>query len=278
MRVNFDYHRIGVILIIFLAGFCLESSGQVALGAREIGMGQAASALPVSSWSVFSNPALMKSSQSEVSFFGIRYYGLENITDVAMAVSHPTKLGVIGGGAHRFGDDLYSEDRMRLGYKNSLAGFHYGLALNYYHVQQGGGYGSLATIGLDVGLAAEVTTNLWLGAKTANVNQPSYGSYNNITEEPPRDLSIGFSYRAPELFVFSADVYKDVRFPISYRTGIEIIIYEELVGRAGITTNPVTFAGGFGYESDFWGIDIVAQQHENPVLGLSPGLELSVTW
>lgn len=268
------------LLISAVLTFCIAGSGysQVTLGAREISLGQATSALPNSTWAVFANPSMASESEKKVSFFGIRYYGLTELTDVAVAATYPTKFGVLGAGVYRFGDDLYNENQLRVSYKNSYQGFHYGAVINYNHVVQGDGHGSFGALGIDVGLAAEIIENLWIGAKAANVNQPKYGEFNNIAEEPVRDLSIGFSYLVSDLFLFTSDVYKDVRFPVSYRGGAEIKIIENLKARVGVTTEPLTFSAGFGYNTDLWGVNIVAQQHENPVLGISPGLDLNISW
>ncbi|MDZ7717107.1 MAG: hypothetical protein U5J95_12940 [Balneolaceae bacterium] len=259
-------------------GITFSGYSQATLGAREISLGQATSALPNSTWAVFANPAMSSEDRKSVSFFGIRYYGFSELTDMAVAATYPTEFGVIGAGVYRYGDDLFNENQLRVSYKNSFQGFHYGAALNYNHVVQGDGHGSFGALGINVGLAAQIIDNLWIGAKATNINQPKYGEFNNIAEEPVRDLSIGFAYQVSDLFLFTSDVYKDVRFPVSYRGGAEIKIIENLRGRAGVTTEPLTFSAGFGYNTDLWGINIVAQQHENPVLGISPGLDLNITW
>lgn len=266
------------ICLLLVTGFSQQSIAQATLGAREVGLGQATTALPESGWSIFANPAMMDRTSNSVSFFGLRYYGLDEITDMAAAVNISTSVGSIGFGVHRFGDDLFNESRLRVAFKNAYDGFHYGISVNYSHVVQGGVYGSSGAPGLDLGLAAAITQTLWIGAKATNINQPSYGSYQELEEELARDLSIGFSYRLSDIALFSGDVYKDVRFTISYRVGIEVILFDYFSVRAGITTKPVTFSGGFGYTNRLWGVNIVVQQHENPVLGLSPGLDLQVTW
>lgn len=256
---------------LLLLIICGSSYGQGILGARPVSMGQAATALPGTGWALFTNPAMMDAERRSVSFFGIRYYGFSQITDMAAAANYPTKWGVMGAGAHRYGDDLFSENRIRLAYKNELRNFHYGAVLNYNHVSIGGGYGSAGALGVDVGIAAVLFKNLWIGAQATNVNQPSYGS---IDEPLPRVLSIGFSYELSDIALITSDLFKDVRFPISYRGGLEVTIFENFVGRAGITTEPVTFSGGFGYTGSFWKINVVAQNHID--LGISPGLDLSI--
>lgn len=255
-----------------------QSKAQATLGAREVGLGQATTALPESAWSVYANPAMIGRNANSISFFGLRYYGLTEITDMAAAIKVSTSFGSIGFGAHRFGDDLFNESRLRIAYKNAYEGFHYGVAVTYSHVAVGGGYGSAGAPGVDLGLAALLTEALWIGAKATNINQPSYGTYQNYEEELPRNLSIGFSYRMSGIALFTAEVFKDVRFPISCRAGIEVTLFDDFTGRAGITTEPVTFSGGFGYVNRLWGLNIVVQQHENPVLGLSPGLDLQISW
>jgi hypothetical protein len=279
-----SFHRsralsLAILIFLFLLIFKIPSlQAQVTLGARSIALGQATTALPNSQWSVFQNPAMISGQQPSVSFFGIRYYGLAELTDIAAVVSYPTKAGVIGGGAHRYGDDLYNESRLRLVYKNSYQDFHYGAAVNYNHVAQGGGYGSVGALGIDAGIAARISRGLWIGAKATNINQPQYGQINDIEENLPRNLSIGFSYRLTRGALLTTDVVKDVNFPISYRGGIEVEVIDNLQARAGITTAPQTFSGGFGYNTPLWGVNLVVQKHETRALGYSPGLDFNISW
>ncbi len=155
-------------------------------------------------------------------------------------------------------------------------GFHYGGILNYSHVSQGGGYGSAGALGVDIGVAAPIISNLWIGAKATNINRPKYGSRNN--EKLPSSLSVGLSYQLSELVLFATEIYKDVQFPISYRGGIEIQIVEQLVGRAGITTKPQTFSAGVGYSGSFWSANIAVQRHEERILGYSPAIDFKIIW
>lgn len=284
--------RRGAFLIILVFGLIFVEAGsvygQVVLGARAISLGQATTALPDDEWSVFENPAMISNQQRSVSFFGMRYYGLPDLTDVAAVVTYPTKIGVLGGGAHRYGNDLFSESRIRVTYKNDYQRFHYGIAINYNHVAISRGtssvnYGSYGAVGIDLGLAAKIIDGLWIGAKTTNVNQGQYGEVqlqdgSIYAEEVPRNLSIGLSYRLSGVALFTTDVIKDVSFPISYRAGVEIDIVENLKARAGITTSPQTFSGGFGYNTNSWGFNLVVQRHEESALGYSPGLDFNISW
>lgn len=272
--------KIRVFFIGFLLAIAFSTKlySQTTLGARPLALGQATTALPNNQWTIFENPAMLNDEQRSVSFFAIRYYGLPELTDVAAAVVYPTKVGVLAFGAHHFGN-IFSKTRVRLGYKNSWNDFHYGVSINYNNINQGGSYGSVNGIGINIGIAAEITDDLWIAAKATNINHPKYGTtVNGIDENLPRNLSVGFSYRLSNIALFTADVVKDVNFPISFRSGVEVKIIDHLKARAGITTEPVTFAGGFGYNADHWGVNLVVQKHENLVLGFSPGVDFNIRW
>ena len=260
-------------IVVGLPAFC-----QATLGAREIALGQATSALQNSEWSIFQNPAMVDEESARVSFFGIQYYGLANLMDIAASMSYPAQFGVIGAGVHRYGDDIYNETRIRIAYKHSFERFHYGAAVNYNHVAIGEGYGSVGAIGIDAGIAAQITGTFWIGAKATNINQPKYGQINDIDEDLPRNMSIGFAYQLSGVALITSDVIKDVNFPLSYRGGIEVEVIDSLFARAGITTSPQTFAAGFGYNTGRWGANIVVQRHEEKALGYSPGLDFSIAW
>ncbi|WP_073063779.1 hypothetical protein [Fodinibius roseus] len=253
-----------------------ELKAQDVIGARELAVGQATTALPHSPWAVFASPAMISEKETTISFFGVRYFGLAEVSDLAASVTYPTKAGVFAAAAHRYGYDLFSENRMRAGYKNSVRGFHYGLVLNYSHVVQGGGYGSAGALGIDIGLAASILPELWIAAKATNVNQPTYGSRNE--EELPRNLSMGFSYRLSDIALLSTELFKDVRFPVAYRGGVEVNIFNGLMGRVGITTAPRTFSAGFGYLHSAWSASVAVQRHANNVLGYSPAVDFKISW
>ncbi len=274
-QIYIDFFFVFSIVLFWLVSFQIGNA-QAVLGARELAMGQTTTALENSTFSVFSNPAMVPENNKTASFYSVRYYGFAEITDMAAAITFPTGAGVFGAGAHRYGFDLFNENRLRIGYKNSFKGFRFGVVINYSHVAQGGGYGNAGAVGLDLGVAAPVTPEVWIGSKATNINQPKYGSLND--EELPRELSIGFSFRLSEAVIFSSDVVKDVRFPVSYRNGIEIVVFKPFFARAGITTSPQTVSAGFGYNSFYWGANVAVQRHENRVLGYSPAIDLNIRW
>lgn len=267
----FHYFSILPASFLFLCLFGSGTYAQSIMGARSMAMGQTGVAIAGDNWSIFSNVALMETEQNQVSFYGFRYLGISEITDMAVSLNYQTNSGTIGAGIHRYGFNLFNENRMRVAYKNNLGKFHYGTAINYTHVFQGEDYGSAGAFGVDLGMGAQIAHPLWVGARATNLNQPGYGS---SEEELPREMAIGFSYQLVSRALFASELVKDVRFPMSYRAGVEFEIIEFLFARAGITTEPETYSFGFGYSADHWHINIAMQQHIP--LGLSPALDLSI--
>lgn len=241
---------------------------QITMGAKGLGMGQATTALPEYDWALFANPSLLNNDKVGLGFYGLRNYGFAEITDMSATGSVPTGFGVAALGFHRYGDNLFNETRIRFGYKNEWQMLHFGVVTNYSHISFGADYGSGGAFGLDIGVAAQLAEDLWVGARSTNINRPEY---EGINEELAREIGIGFSYGLNELAVFAFDAVKDVRFPVSYRGGLEINIIEELKGRVGITTEPLSYSLGFGYGMERWVINFAVQKHE--LLGFSPGVD-----
>ncbi|MCC5906259.1 MAG: hypothetical protein JJU13_08640 [Balneolaceae bacterium] len=262
--------------ILFIA--CIQlflqanpSDAQHVMGAKHLAMGQTGVSVPASNWSVFSNVAMMPTDQNRVSFYGFRYIGIAEITDMAASINLQTSRGTLGGGIHRYGFNLFNENRFLMGYKNNLGNFHYGASFSYTHVVQGGAYGSAGAAGIDLGLAAKITDGLWFGARATNINQPVYG---DTDEELPRELAAGISYLLTSDALVTTEFVKDVMFPVSFRAGLQFEIISSLFARAGITTEPETYSFGFGYLAYAWEVNFGLQQH-NP-LGLSPALDLAI--
>ncbi len=269
IRIRSIRYKISFLFIFF--GISTGIYAQISMGARGLGLGYATTSLPDDHWSLFSNPALLNSESASIGFYGLRNYGFAEITDMAAFGTKPTKFGVAALGLHRYGDNIYNETRVRLGYKNEWEQLHFGVVLNYNHIAFGGVYGSGGALGVDVGIAAQILEQLWIGAKATNINKPVY-DFSGSDEDLQRDLSIGFSYELEDKALFMMDVVKDVRFPVSYRGGLEVTIIQEVKGRFGITTEPLTYSFGLGYGKDFWAVNLAIQRHQ--LLGLSPGFDI----
>jgi len=267
--------RIIIFCLLVVTGvfvFTIRAICQNSIGARSIATGQTGVAVPNDHWAVFSNSSLLQTDETQVSFYGFRYVGIAEITDAAASATLPVKNGAIGVGIHRYGFQLFNETRFRAGYKQQWEQFHAGVVINYNHVQQGGGYGSAGAFGVDLGIAGQIAESLWFGARSTNVNQPSYAE---TEEELPRELAAGLSYFPSPGVMLTAEAVKDVRFPASFRVGFDAELIKGLNARAGATTNPDTYSIGFGYSTSAWQVNFAVQQHV--LLGLSPALDIGIS-
>lgn len=244
---------------------------QQSIGARSISMGMVSGALTNNEWALFGNPATLSANNLQVGFYGLRYYGFPEITDISTNATIPIKFGAAAVGFSRFGDDLFSETNIRAGFNYQNQRVNIGIAVHYNHLAFGGEYGSGGAIGINAGVFFQVTDDFYLGSKVRNLNKPSY-DFDVDEEDLANGLSVGFSYRMEERAQLYLDVVKDVRFPVSYRGGVEIEIVESIFGRVGVTTEPVTYSFGFGYQHNKFDINLAVQQHE--ILGMSPGLDI----
>lgn len=246
---------------------------QQIIGARSISMGMVSSALTDNEWAIFANPASLQAERLNIGFYGLRYYGFPEITDISTNASTPIKFGAVTAGFSRFGNDLFSETNMRVGANYIQSRFRIGMALHYNHLAFGGDYGSGGAVGINFGVLFEISESFTLGSKVSNINNPTY-NFDVGEEDLASDLSIGFGYKLEERAQLYVDIVKDVRFPVSYRGGVEVEIVESFVGRVGFSTEPVTYSFGFGYVHSKFDINLAAQQHE--ILGMSPGLDIIV--
>lgn len=258
-------------LVLMLASQPVLS--QQTIGARSVSMGMVSSALTENDWALFGNPATISSEKLEIGFYGLRYYGFPEITDISTNANLPVKFGIVAIGFSRFGDELFSETNLRAGLAIQKDRFSGGIALHYNHLSFGGDYGSGGAVGINLGVLFQVTDQFYLGSKARNINNPKY-AFDVGDEDLASDLNVGFSYHMEDKATLYIDVVKDVRFPVSYRGGLEIEIVESFIGRVGISTEPVTYSFGFGYQHTRFDINLAVQQHE--VLGMSPGLDMKV--
>ncbi len=262
-------------LLLVLMFWAETAEAQLTLGARGASMGESVTALPSGSWGVFGNPAMLYGTDNEAAFYGIRNFGLSELTDMAFAAHyHHHNYGSIAAGSHTYGFEKFRESRFRLGYAYEYVGIQAGIALNYTHIQIQD-YGSAGTLLFDAGVAypLPVPGELWIGAKATNISRSRIGE---AREELPRELSIGFSYKLSDRGTITGDVVKDVRFPVSYRGGIEVRLVDRLYMRGGLTTEPVTYSVGMGFSHQSFSINLVARQHY--ALDWSPGLDFSLSW
>jgi hypothetical protein len=253
-----------------------QSSYDLYGNARADALGHSTTA-SASASGVHANPAARAAtSDATAVFYARQNFGLAALRYGASHVTVPFSWGTVSTGASTFGFDDYREVHLSGGYARSV-GFGtsrrvlIGIAARYYHTSISG-YGSAQAVGANLGIMVRLLRSLRLGAHATNLNGPSL-----VDGEPlPRTLAVGLSYRALEQMRVLVDAFKDVRFPLSVRGGLEVRPVSLLALRAGITTAPVRFTGGAGVRLGRLQANIAMEQHQ--VLGWSPSASLRVQW
>lgn len=265
-----------VVVLLFWNPVYAQSAYDFFGSARASALGYATTALP-SSAGVHANPAASAAHDRRlVSVFVREGFGLSSLRYGAGYATLPFQWGVFSAGASTFGNDLYRELHYSVGYAQRFQlgtsrNVHFGVVGRYYHTRIEG-YGHAGAFGLHLGVLISLLSSLELGAHATNVNAPTLDD----EEVLPQTLSVGLQYRASSRVLVLADAFKDIRFPISFRGGIEVRPIPLLALRAGLTTTPSRFTGGVGIHLGQIRGHVAAEQH--PELGWSPSASLEVLW
>jgi len=272
--------RTAVLLIATLFGVVLPIHGQSSYdlfgNARADALGNATTALPATV-GVHSNPSARTGlSRPTALFYARQSFGLEALRYGATHVAVPVSWGTLSGGASTFGFEDYREVHLSLGYGRALQfgtarSLRMGGTLRLHHTSIAE-YGRAAALGLNLGLGLRLLRSLHLGATATNVTGAHL-----VAEEPlPRTLAVGLFYQALDDVLVVLDAFKDVRFPLTVRGGLEVQPVSPLFLRVGVTTTPTRFRVGTGVRLGPLNADVAAEQHQR--LGWSPSASLRVRW
>jgi hypothetical protein len=261
-------------LMLTLAG---SVCGQTSMenGARSAALGGAVTALPGEPWGS-ANPATWSTlSDRVVAFFATQAFGLSELRLGAVSYVEPTRLATIALGARTFGFADYRESRLNLGLARGLQlgtsrRFHLGVNARYLRVSVPD-YGSAATVAFGIGGLVSVLPVLDAGFHITNPHRPNLGG-----QELPRTLALGLHYTPADVLRVVVDAYKDVRFPLALRSGIEVHPVQVLFLRVGVATKPSRVTAGLGVRVGALTADVAAELHE--VLGWSPAVGFRLRW
>lgn len=261
------------LITLFVTTSAAQALGQLTMGSRDVALGQAVTALPEDRWGAFHNPAQM-SERNHVSFFGIRYFGLAELTDMAVSSTYNSEWGRLGVGMFTYGDERLRESQFRLAYAREVFNIRIGGSVNLHHMNITGRFGSAMAPTFDFGVGVDLFEDVVLGARASNLTRSTIGADDS---ELPADLALGLSYQFIDRATLVTELYKDVDFDPSFRAGLEVEVIDILYLRGGFTHDvPETFTFGVGIEQEVWSADVAVEQHQQ--LGLSPGIDFSILW
>lgn len=224
------------------------------IGARANGMGYASSAL-FDSWSLFNNPA--STAKLETTGAGFTYDlhpAPSGANRTAAVIAVPVTIGVITGGAYRFGDDLYNEHMISAGFSSKFGLASLGMQVNYIQYSASG-FGNKGVASVNLGGIAELTPQLSIGAYIVNVNQPKISG----EEKLPTRLVAGLGFKPIEKLFIAAEIEKDLDINPTWKMGLEYAFHKKFSARTGYNLNPNTSFFGLGLRTSKLTIDYAIQ-------------------
>lgn len=235
----------------FLFGLfvCLQLSlvaqdGKFNFGARNSGMAGASVTLG-DQYSLFNNIGGLASVTDHALFGGYQNrYGVTEFQVIGAGAIYHSSIGNAGVGFYKFGDDLFSQQRIHLaiGNKFQMVSLGLGADLLQYNVST---VGTKQALAIQFGGIAEITSKLFFGAHIFNLNQVNL--VETTGERVPTVMKAGVSYRPNEELMINAEVEKDLDFDEIIKVGLEYQIIEHVFLRTGISTEPFLSAFGVGF-------------------------------
>ncbi|MGM0580153.1 MAG: hypothetical protein ACQETL_05710 [Bacteroidota bacterium] len=256
--------------ILLLFSFQIHAQSVYApVSSRAIGIGDASVTMG-GYWASFQNTAGITT--TEYLDAGATYenrFGMPGMDFMAAGLTAKLPFGHAALNVFRFGDDIYNEHKISLGYATELGIIKLGGRINYlqYQVQ---GFGTQETYSIDFGGIASITPQLVVGAQALNITQ---SSLNVETEQRvPTLLKLGVSYRPKEYFMLNAEIEKDIVKPTMLKLGAEYNFLDKFYLRTGVNSNSFqSFYGlGFKYLSFQW--DYALSNHAE--MGFSHSLSM----
>lgn len=195
-------------------------------------------------WSIWHNPAGI-SDQPQLSA-AISYRTVQNIegfNTAGFGIVYPIKVGALGLGVSRFGDQLYNEQQVSISYGNKFGITDLGIQLSYhqYHFE---GFGNKGVPIISFGGITTLSKKFLIGAFIKNITQAKISDFQD--ERIPTIMQMGISYRPLESIVLNVDLQKDIEFDASVLLGISYAIIDHFIIKTGFSTNT---------SSQFFGLD-----------------------
>lgn len=226
------------------------------MGARSQGIGYASGCIS-DVWSMTNNIAGLAEAKTPVA--AVSYNALPSFkvfNRMAAVFALPVLSGNAGISAFRFGDDLYREQMLSLGYADRFGLASLGIKLNYlqYRVE---GNATTNAITLSFGGIATITPDLLFGAYIVNINQPIV---NELTgERVPTILFAGLAVKLSEKLMVAGELEKHVQHTPVAKAGLEYIAHKKITFRTGFNLNPQAGFFGLGFRVKRFDLDYAMQ-------------------
>ncbi|MEO1255943.1 MAG: hypothetical protein AAFY41_13825, partial [Bacteroidota bacterium] len=240
-------------IITFTFTFTLSAQiGSFNLGGRSAGM--AGSSLTLDDeFSLFNNIGGLGRVENHAAFASYQNkYGLSEFQVVGAGAVYTSGIGNAGVGFYKFGDDIYSEQRLHVAIGNKIQMVSLGLGVDFlqYNIST---IGTAQALVIQFGGIAEITPHFRFGAHIFNLNQAETNS--ETDNQIPSIMKAGISWLPSEELIITTEIKKDLDFDEVFKVGIEYQVIQNVFVRTGISTQPFLGAFGVGFHPKSFKID-----------------------
>ncbi len=257
-----------IIVSFFYSTFAFAAGEPFPMGARSWGIGNATAAV-ADRYSVFNNPAglgFLKDNFVNTSYHA--RYNIAGLQTLSLSGNYNTKYANIGLGVERFGDKLYSEQKLGLALAKSTNRVSLGIKVSYFQAAIEN-LSSKNTLITEFGVMTKLSSKVQLGFHAYNLT----GAKLFASQHIPTVLRLGLSFTPSKQILLVTEAEKDLDFPMLIKAGLEYQIVKNFYLRTGITSRLNNAHFGFGFQSKQFIFDYAASS--SSTLGFSQHLSIS---
>jgi hypothetical protein len=256
------------IIYLYNSNQTFASGEPFPMGARSWGIGNATVAI-ADNYSIFNNPAglgFLKQNFASTSYHA--RYNIAGLQNLSLSGNYNTKYLNVGLGIERFGDKLYSEQKLGLALAKSSNRVSLGLKISYFQATIEN-FTSRNTLLTEFGVMTKLSSKVQLGFHAYNLT----GAKLFASQHIPTVLHLGVSFAPTKQILLVTEAEKDIELPTLIKVGLEYQIVKNFYLRTGITSKLNNAHFGFGFQSKQFIFDYAVSSHS--ALGFSHHLTLS---
>jgi len=200
------------------------------------------------------------------------HYLLEGLNSFTLAAALPVKSSTFGVGLQYHGFDAYTEMKAGLAYgRKLLDNLTIGGEIHAYYLNIAN-YGSNAFVNFELGIQANLTKQLLIGAHLKNPIKI------NVTEDNqlpvPTTISAGLKYTASAKAQVMVEAEKIVNRDAIFKAGLHYRFNQTFALLMGINTEPAVFSTGISWQIQ--NFEVVVGSTYHTILGYSPVVGLNL--
>ncbi|WP_372754296.1 hypothetical protein [Labilibaculum sp.] len=265
-----------VLLFLLLPIHLLASNENHLAGARSHSMGNASVAL-IDQWGTFNNQAVLaKLEHISIGAYYENRFETKDLSTKTLHFNYPSKIGTFSLSYKQFGFDLYKESKIGFAYSRAL-GKHFWAGLQFDQIKKelNQSYGSQSQYTFEIGILAEILTDIYLGFHVFNPSQTNFTTF-DYEDKIPCIARFGLSWKLSEQAIITSEIEKDLDQEMKTKFGMEYTITDKISLRAGVHNHPNSISMGVGFSFEMVKANVSFSRH--PVLGYTPAADLMISF